>query len=54
MCALLFCLGPTDKIETEMDSRRLDSDSRIVLTCDGSHDHIRTWIQAFKYFVESS
>ena len=53
MRALLFWLGTREGTEREEDSRRLDSDSRILPTCDGRHDRIRTQIGAFKYFMES-
>jgi hypothetical protein len=43
-----------DMIETNMNSRGLDLDFRTSPTCDGHHDHIRTRIRAFKYFMESS
>ena len=35
------------------DSRGLDSDSRIVPTCDSNHDFIRTPIGASKDFLET-
>jgi hypothetical protein len=48
------CLGTTDKNETELHSRWRHSDSRTAAACDGRLDHVWTWIQACKYFLESS
>jgi hypothetical protein len=36
-----------------MDLHGLDSDSRTTLTFDGCHNHIRTRIQSFKYFMKN-
>jgi hypothetical protein len=40
--------------ETELNSRRRHSDSRTAAACDGRPDHVWIWIQACKYFLESS
>jgi hypothetical protein len=53
MRVLFCCLGTTDWKKTKLDSCRRHLDSRIVATCDGRPDHILTWIQALKYFLES-
>jgi hypothetical protein len=51
---LFCCLGTTDRNEMELHSRRRHSDSRTVAACDSRPDHVWTWIQACKYFLESS
>jgi hypothetical protein len=43
-----------DRNETELHSHQRHSDSRIAVAFDGFHDHIWTWIQVCKYFLESS
>jgi hypothetical protein len=48
------CSGTTDRNETELHSRWRHSDSRTAAACDGLPDHVWTWIQACKYFMESS
>jgi hypothetical protein len=51
--ALLFCLGTREKIEREKDLNMLDSDCRIIPTCDGHHGHMRARIGMFKHNMES-
>jgi hypothetical protein len=53
-CILFCCLGTTDRNEMELHSCRRHSDSRTAAACDGRPDHVWTWIQACKYFLESS
>ena len=43
-----------DRNETELHSRWRHSDSRTAAACDGFPDHVWTWIQACKCFLESS
>jgi hypothetical protein len=40
-------------IKREEASRRLDSDCRTHMTCDGRHDFIQTPFWSFRYFLES-
>jgi hypothetical protein len=40
--------------EMELHSRRRHADYRTAAACDGRPDHIWTWIQVCKYFMESS
>jgi hypothetical protein len=47
-------LGTTDRNEMELHSRWRHSDFRTAAACDGRPDHVCTWIQACKYFLESS
>jgi hypothetical protein len=43
-----------DRNETELHSHQRHSHSRTTTACDGRPDHVWTWIQACKYFLESS
>jgi hypothetical protein len=53
-CVLFYCLGTMDRTETELHSRRRHSDSKTEAACDGRPDHVWTWIQVCKYFMEIS
>jgi hypothetical protein len=50
---LLFYSRTMDWIKREEASRRLDSDCRTDMNCDGHHDFFRTSFWVFKYFLES-
>jgi hypothetical protein len=50
---MFCCLGTTERKETELHSRRSDSNSRTAASCNGPPDHVWTWIQAYKYFLET-
>jgi hypothetical protein len=43
-CVLFYCLGTTDRKETELDSRGRHSDSRTAAPCDGRPNPVWTWI----------
>jgi hypothetical protein len=49
MCSVLLLRN-----KTELHSCQRHSDSRTAAACDGRSNHVWTWIQVCKYFLESS